>query len=125
MFLLNQLVCWPLCVCACKLFICKVLNKCLTSKPLKMLHAPKSRFVLKSCISESVRSLSQSVFITSNLQIHFLWNFFFFLFLLPAPCAAFSAMICWYCFLFFCLNSASASSSSTMVLFLSFLGIRE
>lgn len=33
----------------------------------------------------------------SSLQIYFFWNFF--LFLLPAPCAAFSARMCWYFFL--------------------------
>lgn len=41
------------------------------------------------------------VFVTSSLDIYFLWNLFFFLFLLPAPCAAFSATICWYFFLLF------------------------
>lgn len=77
----------------------------------------------RSGVDESV-SLKSHSRCPSSFLIYFLWNLFF-LCLLPAPFAAFSATICWNFFLLFCLNSASASSSSTMFLFLSPLGIRE
>ncbi len=48
----------------------------------------------------SVSMKSHSVLIASSLHICFLWNLFF-LFLLPAPCAAFSFTMCWYFFLLF------------------------
>lgn len=53
---------------------------------------------LKFIISACMKIHSNLVLITTSRQIHFLWNLFF-LFLLPAPCAAFSVTMCWYFFL--------------------------
>lgn len=62
--------------------------------------SPKKIYIYIYGMLLKVRLISV-VFVTSRLDIHFLWNLFFFLFLLPAPCAAFSATICWYFFLLF------------------------